>query len=141
MKVFGKHNTEMKGATSLLRICKITIDKNNNTFCVNKSLFSKMDINPGDKALVLFIEDNEGVLGICRTDDKKIGIPIFWYKGDTRCRIFNNTMLKYVLKKHNISIKENSIHLIFKDEPVVIDNRKVFQISEVLNFQRQKIAY
>lgn len=138
MKIFGKHNTEAKDSNLKHHVAKICIDRANGSLCINKKLMNLLSIGKNESAMVIFVQDDKGTLGICKTEDTTIGIPIYWYKTDTRARIFNTTMVYLIMKQYGFKDTSNSYHIVFNKEAVKVGNHMVFQVKECFPYKRQK---
>lgn len=139
MKIFGSHNTQSKASSLKHQVAKLFLDRANGSLCINLRLLELLGIEKKETAFVLFIEDDKGALGICKTDDKEKGIPLYWYKSDTRARMFNSTMVEYLMKKFKLKDTANSYHIVFFQLPATVDKYTVYQIKETFPYQRHMV--
>ena len=136
MKIFGIHNTTSVKNKIRHQVPKLHMDRSNGVINLNAKLLSLLEINRKDIAFVLFIQLDDGRIGLCKTKDSTIGIPIHWYKSDKRGRLFNSTMVDIIRDKHNIEKSDASLHASFGDDPEVIKNYTVFIIKDVELYHR-----
>lgn len=136
MKIFGKHNTKATNGNLTHQVAKMFLDKANGAFCINQKLMDLMGVKKGDEALIVFIEDDNGTIGVARTDDKETGLPLHWYKRDTRGRTFNGTMVEYFVDKFKLDNKSNSYHIVFHQLPKIIKKFTVYQVREIFPYNR-----
>lgn len=137
MKIFGRHNTRSQNERLQRTTAKILIDRNNGAFCISQRLLDLLSIKKLEPAMILLIEDDNGKMGICRTYNENEGIPLFYYKRDTRARFFNSTMVEYFIDKYKLETDSNSYHLIINSVPVQFEDMMVYQVKEIFPFKRQ----
>ncbi len=139
MKIFGSYNTKSKSSSLRHQVAKLFLDRSNGCLCVNKRLLELLEIGGKETAFIYFIEDDKGKFGICKTLDEEKGIPLYWYKTDTRARMFNSTIVEYIMNKFKLTNIHTSYHIVFYQLPVTIEKLVVYQIREITPYQRHMV--
>jgi len=140
MKIIGIHNTINSIEKSLHQVPRLLFDKSNHTLCINRKLLELFEIKKGDKAFLIFIEDEKGKLCVARTNDETIGFKIWWYKTDTRGRIFHMGLIKLLFDKFKIKNGNVGHHFILNSEFKTVGDYNVLQIISSSEFKREKVS-
>ena len=137
MKIFGSHNTQSRTAALKHQVAKLFLDRATGAICINQRMLDLLGITRNEYTFILFVEDDNGVLGICKTNDKDIGIQLHWYKHDLRARVFNQTMVTYMMQKYKLKDSSSSYHLVFYQLPVTAKSLIVYQVNKVFPYRRE----
>ena len=127
IKIYGAHNTEINKQIVWRDVPQIYLEQNGYMH-LNLPLMNLLGIDRNLETYILFVEDESGDLGICKTKDSKTGFKLRWYKKNTRAR-FPSQEFKYVLLK-KFSLNEITIyrHFICEETPTTIGEYSVYRI-------------